>query len=405
MSDDDEDELMEKIDLEQVARLVDGLNAAPPLSPGQVVCWRKGYLTVGLDEPHVVLDILEAPAFHTQTDVTSFQFREPLTVQVGRFQDNGSLHVFHVDGRRFQPARGERGRSFVAKALREAYDTLGRPQSFQPGQILRWKPGMSNKLANGPFIMVEPIAPPMIDTESAASSSYFRERLDLFLGHVDDDGDFIVFTYDSRRLEAVGPWGDEAETQAAERLRQALDQFNRRLPLQPGQLVRWKPGMQNRSPGGPFIVIEELPPRRDDKAKCFDPTAHDMIDIRLGRLSDENELLIHCYDSRRLEPVPEAELPGYGQTAARLRELWSRFATKHAFLPGQFVRCKKGIVLPGQDETLVVVELLPEPIFDPLLSSMHNRHREPLDLIAARIDEDGDFVLNHYDRRLLEPVD
>ena len=40
--------------------------------------------------------------------------------------------------------------------------------------------------------------------ERGAGSSYFREPLDIVLGIVDEEGDFLVFYLDSRRFEPFG---------------------------------------------------------------------------------------------------------------------------------------------------------------------------------------------------------
>ena len=42
------------------------------------------------------------------------------------------------------------------------------------------------------------------DDEQRAGSTYFREPLDIVIGLLDDeDGDFITFYFDSRRLQLV----------------------------------------------------------------------------------------------------------------------------------------------------------------------------------------------------------
>jgi len=80
--------------------------------------------------------------------------------------------------------------------------TTAEPQ-FSPGQIVEWKPGLQNKKAYGPFVVIEVLDPPRINDEPHAGSPYFKEPLDVILGHLDDDGDFMCYHYDSRRLQPV----------------------------------------------------------------------------------------------------------------------------------------------------------------------------------------------------------
>jgi hypothetical protein len=75
--------------------------------------------------------------------------------------------------------------------------------SFQPGDIVDWKKGLKNKACYGPFVVVEMLTEPLFDMEKehGSGSTYWREPLDLVLGSVDGEGDFITFYYDSRRFE------------------------------------------------------------------------------------------------------------------------------------------------------------------------------------------------------------
>ena len=43
----------------------------------------------------------------------------------------------------------------------------------------------------------------MIDAGNDSGSPYFREPLDIVLGFVDGDGDFITYHFDSRRFAPV----------------------------------------------------------------------------------------------------------------------------------------------------------------------------------------------------------
>ena len=88
--------------------------------------------------------------------------------------------------------------------LQELYKSLtaAEPQ-LTPGQIVEWKPGLQNKRSTGPFVVVEVLDPPRKNSEDSTGSPYFCEPLDVILGSVADDGDFLCFHYDSRRMQLV----------------------------------------------------------------------------------------------------------------------------------------------------------------------------------------------------------
>ena len=86
--------------------------------------------------------------------------------------------------------------------LKQAFETFNQKNTFKPGDIVEWKPGMKHKRSDGPFIVVEVLDEPIVDTENGAGSAYFREPLDLRLGTF-VDGDFLIFHYDSRRVQPV----------------------------------------------------------------------------------------------------------------------------------------------------------------------------------------------------------
>ena len=89
------------------------------------------------------------------------------------------------------------------KKLQEAVESLNMKHTFTPGQIVEWKPMLVNKKAKGPFVVVEIVDPPVRNTDSESGTSYFREPLDIVLGHIDTDGDFMTYHYDSRRFQPV----------------------------------------------------------------------------------------------------------------------------------------------------------------------------------------------------------
>jgi len=80
----------------------------------------------------------------------------------------------------------------------------GKEKALHPGMLAQWKPGMKNRRFpdyDKPMIVVERLEPPIIDATFDSGSIYFRERLDIVLGFVDDDDEFCLLHYDSRRFQ------------------------------------------------------------------------------------------------------------------------------------------------------------------------------------------------------------
>lgn len=89
--------------------------------------------------------------------------------------------------------------------LRAQYELFSTHETFGSGQLVQWKPGLKNKSKPGygePAIVVEVLLVPILNTKEDASSTYFREPLDLILGVMDDDDEMILYYFDSRRFSA-----------------------------------------------------------------------------------------------------------------------------------------------------------------------------------------------------------
>lgn len=107
--------------------------------------------------------------------------------------------------RKSLPAR-ERDRPVgeLVRNLRSAFELFTEPVDFRPGDLVCWKQGLRNKnypKDGEPAIVIEKLAVPVYDPGTEAGLPYFREPLDLALGVVDQDGDFLIFHYDSRRFQ------------------------------------------------------------------------------------------------------------------------------------------------------------------------------------------------------------
>jgi hypothetical protein len=96
-----------------------------------------------------------------------------------------------------------------AKALTEklihAYESMRTKYTFVPKQLVRWKPGLKNKGLpeyNEPAIVWEVLGQPRFaDNAESSGTPYFHEPLDIILAVLDEDDDFVLFHYDSRRFE------------------------------------------------------------------------------------------------------------------------------------------------------------------------------------------------------------
>ena len=95
----------------------------------------------------------------------------------------------------------------IGLKLTEALKTLLTEHTFEVGDLVQWKPGMQNRVSDGPFVVCDVLLEPLIEVEVQSRSPYFREPLTIKLGFIDDDGDFLEFHCDARRFE---PWDGAA---------------------------------------------------------------------------------------------------------------------------------------------------------------------------------------------------
>jgi len=91
----------------------------------------------------------------------------------------------------------------LMKKLLAAAELFNTKHVFVPGQIVEWKPAMKHKRAAGPFVVVATINPPVFDQDDNCGTPYFRELLDVILGSLDSDGNFLTYHFDSRRFQPV----------------------------------------------------------------------------------------------------------------------------------------------------------------------------------------------------------
>jgi len=86
------------------------------------------------------------------------------------------------------------------------YERFMRRHEFKPGQLVCWKAELKNRKypAYGECGVVVSVLPtPVTDANVDSGSPYFLEPLDIVLGFVGGDGDFITYHFDSRRFAPV----------------------------------------------------------------------------------------------------------------------------------------------------------------------------------------------------------
>ncbi|MBW4666935.1 MAG: hypothetical protein KME60_05690 [Cyanomargarita calcarea GSE-NOS-MK-12-04C] len=96
------------------------------------------------------------------------------------------------------------GEEYLAQ-LKSACKNFVRKESFEVGQIVKWKENLKNRKLphkNQPAIVIAILDEPVISTDNESGSPYFLETLDIILGIIVDDGSFLTFYYDSKRFEA-----------------------------------------------------------------------------------------------------------------------------------------------------------------------------------------------------------
>ncbi len=93
--------------------------------------------------------------------------------------------------------------SVKTELLKEAFAKFGEVNTFKPGDLIAFKDGMANKTrpGKGEPVIVYQMIEPVKDPEASRSTAASAEVLDVQAGYVDDDGDFLVYHYDSRRFE------------------------------------------------------------------------------------------------------------------------------------------------------------------------------------------------------------
>jgi len=248
--------------------------------------------------------------------------------------------------------------------LRKKHALYTRGDRLEVGDIVTWKPGLTNRRFPRPGTagIVTRVFPVPIKDESKneAGSPYFNEELTISVGVIDTDGDFVEFTYDGKRMEKVDP----------------------------GQIT------------GKHVGIV-----------CDNCRAEAFTGIRFHCTECSNfDLCPRCH-AEGAEPASHVKTHKMvaiePSTEEVLRERLDSFLTTTCFQPGDIVQWKAGLKnkrLPEIDQLAVVVEMLPVPVTDQDKGASGSYFLEPLDMKLGIIDEDGDFTIFHYDSRRFTKV-
>lgn len=94
----------------------------------------------------------------------------------------------------------------AAHRLRTLYERLsnGKERGLQLGQLATWKPGLKNRRCPAyghPAVVIERLTAPLTDHTEDSGYTYYREPLDIVLGVLHADGDFLIYHFDSRRFQ------------------------------------------------------------------------------------------------------------------------------------------------------------------------------------------------------------
>ncbi|MEN8217957.1 MAG: hypothetical protein ABFS56_16630 [Pseudomonadota bacterium] len=89
----------------------------------------------------------------------------------------------------------------------------------------------------------------------------------------------------------------------------------------------------------------------------------------------------------------------------QLETAYKNFLQTHDFQTGQIVKWKKGLKnknLPQENQPAIVLKVLDKPLY--LEGDSGSPYfREPLDIVLAIINDDGDFLTFYYEKRRFEP--
>ncbi|KAH3759398.1 hypothetical protein Pelo_8764 [Pelomyxa schiedti] len=182
------------------------------LAVGDVIKWKphmKNRQKPKYSEFAVVISLNRGnPYYATSSDIDAVSpiFNEPLDLAIGLLEGSDFM-VFYYDSNRFMKATDEEAASPPALLLKGILQNFLQPaDEFVPGDLVCWKPHLKNKkLPEECGIVVEVLEVAVTDPRKSAGTPYFHEPLDIKIGVIDKDGDFMIFHYDKRRFQKRPP--------------------------------------------------------------------------------------------------------------------------------------------------------------------------------------------------------
>lgn len=90
--------------------------------------------------------------------------------------------------------------------LRKRLSSYNQTFDFKIGDIVRWKEGMRNRKRptdGEPCIVAKLLAQPLLERDTDSGSTYFQEQLNIVLGVLDANGDFLFWHFDKNRFEPI----------------------------------------------------------------------------------------------------------------------------------------------------------------------------------------------------------
>jgi len=179
---------------------------------GDIVKWKAGMRNrrfPAQDGIAIVTKVYPEPIYDDNyKESGSAQFHDPMTLILGVIDDDGDFVEFHFDGSRFEKASQMDSAPRKVQLLQERLALLTNVEHFRVGDIITWKEGLRNKKhpeAGDPAIVVKVLDEPIYDVASGAGSPYFNEPLQIIIGIIDEDGDFLCFHSDLRRFTHIPP--------------------------------------------------------------------------------------------------------------------------------------------------------------------------------------------------------
>jgi len=182
-------------------------------------------------------------------------------------------------------------------------------------------------------------------------------------------------------------------------------------PFRPGDIVVWKEGCSNRKrpkADEPCVVIEVLPePLFSEEKSAGTPYFHEPLDIVLGMLDNDGDLVRYCFDKRRFRLAVQPDDLAGQSASNKLRDLALEFNKPLPFHVGDVVMLKPGLRhrrSPDYNTVAVVLEIFDKPFRDTKAEEGTSSFYE---LISGRIgllDSDGDLSILCVDLRRFRKV-